>query len=188
MDTTLKFGIEIETINCPRPVLAQAIATVIPGAQLDGACVTGPDGRTWQVVNDGSLSGCVNGEIVSPILTYADIPTLQAIVRAVRAAGARVDASCGIHVHVDGARFDARSLANLIKLVHKQERLIEMSLGMQVRRLAQYCRPVDADFLATIERRPPTTIDALRTAWYGRDHAHASRYHHSRYYVALAVM
>jgi hypothetical protein len=181
MDTTLKFGIEIETINCTRPVLAQAVATAIPGALLDGARVTGPDGRSWQVVADGSLSGAANGEIVSPILTYADLPTLQAVVRAVRAAGARVDQSCGIHVHVDGARFDARTLGNLVKLVHKQERLIEMSLGIQERRLGQYCRPVDAAFLTTLVNRRPATLDALRAAWYGRDHEHASRYHHSRY-------
>ncbi len=181
MDTTLKFGIEIETIGCTRPALAQAIATTLSGAVHDDTRVVGPDGRTWRVVTDGSLSGSVNGEIVSPILSYADLPMLQAVVRAVRAAGARVDASCGVHVHVSSERFDARALGNLVKLVHKQERLIEMSLGMQERRLGQYCRPVDAAFLATLVQRRPATLEALRTAWYGRDHAHADRYHHSRY-------
>jgi hypothetical protein len=181
MDTTLKFGIEIETIGCTRHALALAIARVLPGATLAGDRVIAVDGRIWQVVADGSLSGAENGEIVSPILTYADLPTLQTVVRAVRAAGARVDASCGIHVHVDGARFDARTLGNLVKLVHKQERLIEMSLGIQERRLGRFCRPVDAEFLTTIVERRPATLEAFRAAWYGRDHEHASRYHHSRY-------
>jgi hypothetical protein len=181
MDTTLKFGIEIETIGCSHPVLAKAIATAIPGSRFDHARVTAPDGRTWQVVADGSLSGYVNGEIVSPILTYADLPTLQAVVRAVRAAGARVDESCGVHVHVSSERFDARTLGNLVKLVHKQERLIEMSLGIQERRLGRYCRPVDQAFLDTLVRRPPTTLEALRTAWYGHNNQHPTRYCSSRY-------
>ncbi len=43
-------------------------------------------------------------------MTYADLETLQEVVRAVRKAGAKVDASCGIHIHVDAARFDAAGL------------------------------------------------------------------------------
>ncbi|HBP20477.1 MAG TPA: amidoligase, partial [Planctomycetes bacterium] len=53
-------------------------------------------------------------EVVSPILRYEDIETLQEVIRAVRRAGARVDTSCGIHVHVDAARFDAKALRNLV--------------------------------------------------------------------------
>lgn len=46
-----------------------------------------------------------SGEIVSPVLGYDDIELLQQIVRAVRAAGARVDETCGIHVHVGAHHF-----------------------------------------------------------------------------------
>ena len=68
--------------------------------------------------------------MVSPILTYTDIDTVQQIVRAVRRARARVDSSCGIHIHVDAARFNAKALRNLVKIVNKQERLIEHALGL----------------------------------------------------------
>jgi phage terminase large subunit-like protein len=54
-------------------------------------------GRTWRVVRDGSLTGDINGEIVSPVLEYADIEELQQVVRAARAAGARADHSTGVH-------------------------------------------------------------------------------------------
>gem|GEM_PF-5475443 len=44
------------------------------------------------MVPDGSLSGGENsGEIVSPVLGYDDIDTLQNIIRAVRGAGAKAD-------------------------------------------------------------------------------------------------
>jgi len=54
--------------------------------------ITTQDGRSWKVVPDGSLSGGENsGEIVSPVLGYDDIDTLQNIIRAVRGAGAKAD-------------------------------------------------------------------------------------------------
>src|SRR5689334_23516932 len=124
---TLRFGIEIETVGLGRAGLARAIHSVVGGTVSDeyrGARILDARGRTWRVVPDGSLSGGENsGEIVSPVLGYDDIEELQNVIRAVRGAGGRADASCGIHIHIDGSRFDAKSVTNLVKLVHKQERL-----------------------------------------------------------------
>ena len=57
--------------------------------------VVAPDGRRWRVMADASLNAdrTRQAEVVSPILTYADLETLQEVVRAVRKAGAKVDAS-----------------------------------------------------------------------------------------------
>lgn len=82
---TLNFGIEIETVGLNRERLARAIGTAIGGQPTPdgrGWCIPDAAGRFWRVVPDGSLSGGENnGEIVSPILGYADIETLQEIVR-----------------------------------------------------------------------------------------------------------
>jgi hypothetical protein len=177
---TLRFGIEIETVGCSRDRLARAIQTVVGGVCY-GSEVRDEHGRTWKVVPDGSLSGTLNGEIVSPVLIYEDIPTLQEVVRAVRRAGARVDATCGQHIHIDGARFDARSVTNMVKMMYKQERLIEQALGIQASRLGHYCRPIDPDFVRRLEERRPRTLAELREIWYGSAHAQPSRYHVSRY-------
>ena len=40
-------------------------------------------------------------EVVSPVLGYGDIADLQEVVRQLRHSGAIVNASCGIHIHVD---------------------------------------------------------------------------------------
>lgn len=181
---TLRFGIEIETVGQDRARLAQAIQTVVGGTigGYDSYRVTATDGRVWSVVRDGSLSGARNGEIVSPILGYEDIETLQEVVRAVRRAGARVDSTCGIHIHIDGSRFNtAKAVTNLVKIVHKQERLIEHALGIQSGRLAHYCKPIDASFLRRLEERRPRTMQELRDAWYGHTGAQPQRYHDSRY-------
>jgi hypothetical protein len=180
---TNRFGIEIETVGIDHASLARAIHSAIPGSRLSGyALVVMADGRTWKVVNDGSLSGHLNGEIVSPILTHADLDTLQSIVRAVREAGARANYSCGIHIHVDGSRFDGRSIQNLVNIVCKHERLIEKALGIDADRLNRYTKSLDSDFLARLDARRVRSLDDMKAAWYGSAHYRADRYDHTRYH------
>ena len=182
---TLNFGIEIETTGLSRAKLAEAIKSVVGGTianQCREVHVTTDDGRVWKVVPDGSLSGTESGEIVSPILGYNDIETLQQVVRAVRAARATVDGTTGIHIHVGAERFDAKSVVNLIKLVHKQERLLEHALGVSEHRLQRWCQPIEASFISAIESRRPRTMNELRDAWYGGRSATQERYHSSRYH------
>jgi hypothetical protein len=181
MDKTIRFGIEIETVGASKQALAQAIQSVV-GGQAYGTSVYAPDGRVWNVVHDASLSGVDNGEVVSPILTYDDIPTLQQVVRALRRAGARSDASCGLHIHVDGSRLSGKGVANLVKMVAKQERILEQALGITDHRLGRYCRPVSDDLIAEIEARRPYNTEAVSRLWYGTHGGRPTRYDGSRYH------
>jgi len=188
---TLRFGIEIETIGQTRERVAQAIQKVVGGtvrhagtpACYDPWHVTDARGRTWKVMADSSLSAdkTRQAEVVSPILAYQDIPELQEVVRAVRRAGARVDTTCGIHVHVDAASFDAKALGNLVKIVNKQERLIEHALGINEARRSRWCKGIDQGFLAKIESRRPRSLDDLNRAWYGYRNTSPTHYDSSRY-------
>lgn len=182
---TLRFGIEIETVGQAKEVVAAAIQSVVGGTaspERGGHKVIAADGRVWRAVHDASLSGWNNAEIVSPILSYDDLEMLQNVVRAARAAGARADASTGIHIHIDGSRFDAKAVTNLVKVVHKQERLIEHALGVSRARLDRYCRPIDSRFMDRIETRRPGTLRDLSEAWYGYQNSRPSRYDHTRYH------
>jgi Putative amidoligase enzyme len=67
-------------------------------------------------------------------------------------------------------------------MVHKQERLIEKALGISERRLQNYCRPVDAEFIRRLESRRPRTMQEVSDAWYGRRNTAPTRYHSSRYH------
>ncbi|ACY13354.1 amidoligase family protein [Haliangium ochraceum] len=188
---TLRFGIEIETIGQTRDRVAEAIRSVVGGSIdhvgrpycYDPYDVIAEDGRRWRVMADASLRAPKHeqAEIVSPILHYADIETLQQIVRAVRRAGSRVNDSCGIHIHIDGARFDAKALRNLVKMTNKQEELIEHALGISAMRRRQYCRGVDQNFLDTIERLRPDNLEDLNRAWYGFHNQNPAHYDSSRY-------
>jgi hypothetical protein len=182
---TLKFGIEIETVGATRMNLAHAIQSVVGGRVVNegrGWRVDDAHSRAWKVVPDGSLSGGdSSGEVVSPVLEYGDIELLQQVVRAIRGVGARADHSCGIHIHVDGSRFNARSAANLAKIVHKQERLLEHALRISASRLSRYCQPIDPDFMERLTRTKPRTKEELSFAWYGRHNVRPDRYCSSRY-------
>ena len=188
---TLRFGIEIETIGQTRARVAEAIRGVVGGTVqhvgtpycYDPYDVIAEDGRRWRVMADSSLSASTarQAEVVSPILRYEDIETLQEVVRAVRRAGAKVDSSCGIHVHVDAARFDAKSVRNLVKIFNKQEELIMHALQVSEQRRRRWCRGVNQDFLAKIEKDRPASLEELNRAWYGYSNANPTHYDTTRY-------
>ena len=187
----INFGIEIETIKRTREQVARAIHSVV-GGTVQPAMVPGNvwevrdlRGRRWKVVSDASLSSVpehLRAEVVSPVLAYDDLPQLQEVVRAIRRAGAKVNTECGIHIHVDAAPFDGRTLGNLAKLVYKQEPLILHALGVSQERLARYTRPISDTLIQQIEQHRPRTKDDLNRLWYGRHNANPIHYDATRYH------
>jgi hypothetical protein len=180
---TLTFGIEIETVGVRRPAMAEAIATAL-GGRFDSwdSSVVDAQGRTWRVVSDGSLSGSVNGEVVSPILRYEDMGDLMKVIRALADAGCQVDPSTAIHIHIGTRGIATRALTNLMKMVYKNERLIEHALGVQQARLGRYCRPIDESLIQRIDGSRRMTADDLNRAWYGRFVRQPNRYDDTRYH------
>ena len=160
--------------------------------------VTDSDGRKWRFMSDSSIrkerkagtgyertsDGEYSVEMVSPKLTYAELPKFQECVRKVRKAGAKVNSSCGLHVHVDAANHTPRSLRNLLSIMYSKEDLILKAVGTQQRRVEQYCHLSRENVMKVIRNMPPSlTMEQLRRAWYeGRDGAH-DHYNWSRYYA-----
>lgn len=188
-DRNLTFGIEIETVGKSRPVVADAIATALNGTArwvggtYDTVEVTMLDGRTWKVMRDGSLNCHLGGaEVVSPICRYEDIEMVQTVVRAVRACGAKVDASCGLHVHIGAKELGVAGVVNLAKMVAKNQDIIHHALGIAPRRLERWCKPVPTAFLARLDAAKPTTFEELNVCWYGRSNPNPHHYDDSRYH------
>ena len=189
----INFGVEIETVKRTRERVARAIQSVVGGevrhigrpVSFDPWEVVDDQGRTWKVVSDGSLinvPGHLRAEVVSPVLAYEDIPILQEVIRAVRRCGAKVDRRCGIHIHVDATPFDGRTLANLAKIIYKQEALILTALGVNENRQNNYSKPVSDEFIKKIERRRPKTKDQLNRIWYGYHNRRPQHFDSTRYY------
>lgn len=186
----LRYGVEVETIRRRRDVVARAIQSVVgggvthTGGMYDAWQVQDECGRVWKVVTDASLTSVspdLRAEVVSPVLAYEDLETLQEVIRAIRKCHAAVDARCGMHVHIDASAFDGNSLANLAKIVHKQEELILTALGVSQERQHTYTKPMDSAFIARIERSRPKTREQMNLIWYGYHNQHPTHYHESRY-------
>ena len=146
-------------------------------------------GREWKFQKDVSIHGpdSEKCEMVTPILTYADMDTLQGLVRYLRKAGAKSDATrgCGVHIHIGAKGHDAKSLRNLANIMASHESLLADALALDRGRMNRYCRTVNPSFLERLNREKPTTMADLAEIWYsgngaswGRDqHYNDSRYH-----------
>ncbi len=148
------------------------------------------DGREWKFQKDVSIAGpdSQKCEMVTPILTYDDMETLQELVRRLRKAGARSDASrgCGVHIHIGAKGHTPQTLRNLANIMAGHENLLIDSLALDRYRVGRYCRPVDPKFLETINKKKPKTMAEFADVWYGSQNCNYGRSHHyneSRYHM-----
>ncbi len=147
-------------------------------------------GREWKFQKDVSIHGpdSEKCEMVTPILTYADMDTLQGLVRHLRKAGAKSDATrgCGVHIHVGAKGHDAKSLRNLANIMASHESLLADALALDRGRMNRYCRTVNPSFLERLNREKPTTMADLAEIWYSGNGASWDRsqhYNDSRYHM-----
>ena len=127
-------------------------------------------------------------ELVTPILTYGDMETLQELIRQLRHAGAKSDASrgCGVHIHIGANGHTPQSLRNLANIMASHESLIADSLNLDRYRMDRYCRTVDPRFLESLNRKKPATMAALADIWYtshGASYGRSQHYNNSRYHM-----
>lgn len=191
------FGIEIEMTGLTRAAAARIIAghfdtqATHVGGGYDAYTVRDDRNRQWKVVSDASIR-CRNRnnrsasrdysvEFVSPICQYEDIETVQELVRKLRAGGARVNDSCGLHVHVDASSHTPQTLRNIVNIMASKEDLLYKTLQVQVNR-EEYCLKADTRFLEELNHKRPKTMEEVEQMWYngcGSRHYHYddSRYH-----------
>ncbi len=91
--------------------------------------------RKWTVAYDSSISGD-GAELITPILTYADIEDLQKITRLLRKAGAKSNPSlgCGVHVHIGANGHTPQSLRNLANIMASHEHLLARAINIDAHR------------------------------------------------------
>ena len=199
-------GVEIEMNSITREKAAQIAADFFgTGRSLNTASRNGystwsawdGDGREWKFQKDVSIAGpdSEKCELVTPILRYKDIETLQELIRQLRHAGAKSDASrgCGVHIHIGANGHTAQTLRNLANIMASHESLIAEALNLDHRRMSRYCRTVDPRFLEQVNKKKPTTMTQLADIWYtshganyGRDqHYNDSRYHMLNYHATF---
>ena len=147
-------------------------------------------GREWKFQRDVSIEGpdSEKCEMVTPILTYADMDTLQELVRRLRKAGAKSDYTrgCGVHIHIGAKGHTAQTLRNLANIMASHESLLADALALDHYRMSRYCRTVNPRFIETVNSRKPSTMSELADIWYSTNNATYGRnqhYNDSRYHM-----
>ena len=191
-------GVEVEMNNITREKAARKVAEFFGTTAWYAASEYGyfswackdQQGRVWKFQRDTSISGpdAEKCELVTPILTYEDIETLQAIIRLLRKAGAKSSPSrgCGVHIHIGKGDHTAKTLRNLVNIMAALERQIGRAIRLSQSREYSYCKTVDPRFLAEVNRKKPTTMAKLADIWYqsqGEDWGREQHYNHSRYHM-----
>lgn len=198
-------GVEIEMTGITKAEAA-AVAVNFLGGRItreydgyDTYNIIAPDQRVWKIMNDASIKTMKNTkgklkainnkdysvEIVTPILRYEDIETLQELIRRLRKAGAVSDSElqCGIHIHIGAKDHTPNTLKNLVNLMAAKEDLIYKSLEIDPARV-RWCKKVNEDLIQAINKKKPKTLEQLADLWYSgygfenrERHYHTSRYH-----------
>ena len=193
------FGVEVEMNNITREKAARLAAEFFAtGRYEDTARRNGyqtwsawdEQGREWKFQKDVSIAGpdAEKCEMVTPILTYTDMETLQELIRVLRKAGAKSDATrgCGVHIHIGAKGHTPQSLRNLANIMASHESLIAEALNLDQGRMNRYCRTVDPNFLEQLNKKKPTNMAALADIWYGTqnaDYGRSQHYNSSRYHM-----
>jgi hypothetical protein len=189
------FGVEIEMSGINRERAAKLIADYFGtvnyyiGGGYDAWGVKDTQGRVWKCMYDSSIisgSSATKCELVTPILTYADMNDLQEIIRIMRKARAKSDAAhrCGIHIHVGALDHTVKQVKNLINFMSSYQDILYKAVSVDNYREG-YCKKLEAN---TIDRfndgRLASEYDCEK-AWYNTEYtdSHKSQhYDHSRYH------
>ena len=100
----------------------------------------------------------------SPKLEYGEMKKLQEVIRALRHAGAVVNESCGMHVHVDASGHTPRSLRNALSIMYSKEDILFRAIGAKPDRISQYCQYSRENVVRTVADLACTLLSILFAA------------------------
>lgn len=160
-NTERTFGVEIEFFNAtPQAVIAEMERRGI-AVKFEGYNHT--TRRHWKIVTDVSVTGVGTGvgrglEIVSPPLKgWEGIEELRQILEGLETVGARVDKSCGLHIHHDAKDFVGKDFANLYVMYYKFEKFFDAMVPVSRRgNTNHYCKSISREQIEVLAKA--TTI------------------------------
>lgn len=143
------FGVEMELtgpdFETIRDALVEQGLNVLNERRGYGAT----NGNAWELKRDGSVHG--HGlELASPKLRgYEGFEELKKACRALQSVGATVDASCGLHVHVDFRNMNLAAIRNEVRVLLANQDHV-MSAMAPSRRTNSYCSAWSARDIETL--------------------------------------
>lgn len=170
-------GVEVEMNNIRRDKAAELAAAFFGTGRFENTASRNgyytwsawdASGREWKFQKDVSIAGPDDKkcELVTPILHYEDIELLQELIRKLRHAGAKSDATrgCGVHIHIGAKGHTPQTLRNLANIMAGHENLLADALNLDSWRMNRYCKTVDPRFLKELNKKKPKTMQPLQTS------------------------
>ncbi len=121
----ITFGVEIESYNFSR-------SDLIGNAEAKGLSVRSEgynhtdNNHYYKIVSDSSIQGENSNEVVSPILKgNKGLGSLKSLCEALSEIDARVNRSCGLHVHIGAEKMSDAHYCRLVRNYQKIERVID---------------------------------------------------------------
>lgn len=204
------FGMENEMTGITRKDAAKALGAyfgtepIHTGGGYDKWIVKDDSGKEWSLMSDSSIRMELKTEdgydstsnynyaveLVTPKLSYDDVPKLQEVIRTLRNAGAKVNSSCGLHVHIDAANHNRQSLKNLLSVMYSKEDILFKALKVNEARAHRWCKKVREPMLEKARKKlsadETKDLTRLENIWYEDFDGYYSRsdhYNDSRYYA-----
>lgn len=141
-----RFGVEIEFFGISRDRARQ----VVTDAGISLSSGYGSNGTNWNLKSDGSVTGS-GLEIVSPPLRGEDgFEQVKTVLRALRNAGARVDRTCGLHVHHEVRDLGAVGAVRFVRSWTANQNLIDWLVAPSRRDNQGYCRRLTSNDLTSM--------------------------------------
>jgi hypothetical protein len=136
-----KFGIEIEAFNCDKNELIRKLNAA--GVQAATGFRTSSH-NGWKVTSDGSINGTNSFEIVSPVLEGEQgMAEVEIVCRTLKQMNAKINKTCGLHVHIEGRGFSLAQWRNIYKNYAKLENVIDAFMPISRRANNNtYCKSI----------------------------------------------
>jgi len=174
-----KFGIEIEAYNVDMYTLRAALNAA--GIVCDIENYNHQTRPHWKIVSDMSIRGNQAFELVSPILQGDNgLMQVEIVCEVLKRLDAKVNTSCGMHVHIDARDIDVNGLKRVSKMWVKYESCFD-SIVTASRGNNDYAKGLRCKFASLDEAF--VKIDAAQTragiayAMNGDGYGSTSRYH-----------
>lgn len=122
--TLRRFGVEVECVGATRDAIIRECRQ--RGLAIFSEAYNHRDGGNHKIVSDASIRGENGNEVVTRPLY--ELEELRILLAALKAAGAHVNKSCGLHVHIDAADLNIVQAVNIINNYYYLRHLINSSL------------------------------------------------------------
>jgi len=119
-----EFGVEFEAYNVSKAILRDKL--IAAGIQCESEGYNHTTRNHWKIVSDGSLTGNETFELVSPILKgESGLAELMKVCNVLNKCGAKVNKSCGTHVHLNASGFSLEQWKRIYINYGRLEKVID---------------------------------------------------------------